>query len=170
MNSMERLFTYLGLPVAEAYDKFHYWQYFQSLAEGFDKYNSITEGQYNSIVKHISKHLGIELKPYNMLVATHESKYKRKHKTNLKKQVTRVKHNYGILTDLSLWDLPYESESIVEIEVYPYSSTTLVTKVKGKLYRIPCPMGWSIKEAQVVRCRYKRTEYKGFLTRLDVEQ
>ena len=168
---MERLFAYLGLPVAEAYDKFHYWQYFQSLSEGFDKYNSITEGQYNAIVKHISKHLGIELEPYDSLVATHESKYKRKKKkSSSEKQVVRVNHNYGVLTDLSLWDLPYESGSIVEVEVHPYNSTTLVTRVRGKFYRIPCPMGWSIKEAQVVRCRYKRTEYKGFLTRLDVEQ
>ncbi len=66
---MDSLFRYFGLSdedVAFAIEQMHFWEYVVSLSESYIQFGSLTEKQYNSMLKHFDKR-GLNYLPYSLV-------------------------------------------------------------------------------------------------------
>jgi len=157
-----RLLEYVQCsPISAAVEKIHYWDFVRSLADSYERHNSLTDKQYEALCNLINKHTECAVRHVGTI--THEAGYSREGRTGGGTK-ERVDHDYGKLEAIQLYDLPFDSGSIVELEVHPYNSHSMVIELDGVPYKIPKPKEWDdLVDVTVKSCRYKRTEHKGYL-------
>lgn len=152
-------------PISEAIEKLHYWDFVKSLADNYEKYSSLTDRQRKALCDLILKHTECTVNYTDKIV--HEVMYNKEGSTNSRARQS-VEHDYGKLEVIQLYDLPFDSDSIVAIEVHPYNSHSMVIELDGVSYKIPKPKEWDdINSVTTKICRYKRTNYKGYLKELN---
>jgi hypothetical protein len=160
-----KMLEYIGCePISEAFGKIHYWDFVVSLSEGYESYNSLSDKQYEALVKLISKHTTATCKPKGWNSLDHTSKYSRTCTQTTQVPKQRVEHDYEQLKSIQLYDLPYKDGEEIDLVVYPYNETHMVVKISGNNYKVPKPAKWeNLTGETAVTCTYRRTEYKGYL-------
>jgi hypothetical protein len=163
MDKICDLLEYIGLSeddLEHVYYKIHFWSFVVSLADQFEESGSLSPKQKTSLVGLILKHTGAVC---TTGVITHERQYARDGEGSGVAGVP-VRHKFGHLTGIQLYDLPYDSGTTQSAEFHPYNSHTTVIRIKGQYYRIPLPSKWEeFTEPTTVEFTYKRTECKGFM-------
>lgn len=144
------------------YSKIHYWDFVESLSTGYDKYGRLTEKQKEALKNLIRKHTGVECSDK----LTHRAQYSREgSKSNGVRE--QVFHSFSELETIQLFDLPYESGEELSAEFHPYNKHSMVTKIAGTYYKMPKPAMWDeFTVPTTIKFTYRRTEAKGFLTKL----
>ena len=154
------LLDYLGCEkVAPVFAKMHYWDFVVSLADALEKYGRLTDKQVAAVCSSIDKHTGIHCKILDKL--SHETMYNRGGGVSCNSRTT-VDHDYGKLEVIQLYDLPFNSGDVVELELLPYNEHSVVIYYNNNPYKIPKPS--CVDKAGSYVFNYKRTNVKGFLT------
>ena len=164
MEEVCNLLEYIGLSeddLETVYYKIYYWDFVKSLAEQLEERGYLSDKQQNALIDIIKKNTGAVCKPEYL---THSTKYKRKGKG--KPLGKRVDHNFGNLTTIQLYDLPFEHESTQTLSFFPYNSHNVVVKIKGRFYKIPLPSTWNKPtECISITFIYRRTAMKGYMVK-----
>jgi len=168
MDKICDLLEYIGLSendLEEVYYKIHFWSFVVSLADQLEESGSLSKKQKIALVNLIKKHTGADC---NIEVIGHSSRYHRKGGGSVSTS-NRVKHTYGSLEDIQLYDLPYESGTTQTLTFFPYNSHSVVIKINHIAYRIPLPKIWSkLSEPTDITFSYRRTACKGYMTATSV--
>jgi hypothetical protein len=151
-------------PLYPIYEKIYFWSYTVSLSEYFEQRGSITAKQKEALFRMIEKHTGYTM-PDEVIV--HDTLFTRDSEPVDTKTYNKVEHDYGKLEVIQLYDLPFENNEVIDIKVFPYNSHHMVFKYSGIAYKIPKPNTWDdIKIPTIVKCLYRRTKKRGFLTKI----
>ena len=164
MITLLKMLDYIGCEDnTKVVEKIHYWDFPISLCESFASFKALTPKQEDSLVKLILKHTGVKC---TKEVLSHTRQYESSN-IGSEKSKTKVEHNFHDLKVIQLFDLPFESESVNEMVVYPYNEHNIVFEYKSLFYKIPNPEKFpKIHKKTSIRVKYKRTKVKGFLTLL----
>jgi len=157
-----RLLDYVGCnDIPTAFEKVHYWSFVTSLSNSYEKYRKLTDKQKDALQNLLRKHVGSTFVDTTAIL--HMTQYSRKGKT-ARGTYGRVEHDFDELNTIQLFDLPFDSDSIVTLEIHPYNSHNVVVMLDKLWYKIPKPAQWlDINDVISKTCKYKRTEYKGYL-------
>ena len=153
------MFKYFGLSDTDteyATEQMHFWDYVISLSEGFVKFGSLTENQYNSMLKHFDKR-GFAYLPYGV---ARSNLYKAKKSSKVKRSAPRTEVLFNNLQCINTYDLPFESGDTVEVIIHKFNNSSVVLESNSRYYKIPKP---AIYELGTISYLYHRTTYKGFL-------
>lgn len=148
-------------PISEAFGKIHFWDFIIDLANGYEKYGSLTDKQYEALQRLIAKHTGCTTVDKEVIV--HKVQYESTGSIASNHR-NKVEHDYGQLQIIQLFDLPFNNGEFVTMTVQPYNEYSMVIEHNGVMYKIPKPVGLDeILEVTTIVAKYRRTECKGYL-------
>lgn len=156
-----KLFEYFGLrgiDLLDALEQMHFWTFVISLSQSFVQFDKLTEPQYSSLKKHFDKR---RFKTLDYYIQQSESKYRRDGSSDSDVVRKTIVHNYGNLVPLSIYDLPFEEDEIIEAEFAEFSKSMVVMLYAGRELKIPKPT-WMDRYG-THEFKYHRTRCKGFL-------
>lgn len=166
MQDVCDLLEYVGLQEEDletVYYKIHFWSFVISLADQLQTSGSLSTKQKTALVDLIKKHTGAICITTDI---SHEAKYSRAG-TRTATNREEVKHEFFGLKDIQLYDLPFEHDSVQELEFHPYNRHSTVVRLRGKYYKIPLPTKWSkLTKSEIIKFRYRRTACKGYMEKL----
>ena len=169
-NELVQLFQYIGVPedrLELVCTKMYYWDFVESLSGGLVEYGTLTPKQKEALVRLVAKHTNTACSDEHVI--QHTTKYESKGGGSGSSK--RTLHDFGKLEVIQLYDLPFTSGSTYTIKFYPYNANSIVTSIRGVYYKIPKPVLWAkFNEPIRVEFTYKRTEMKGFMTKVAKEE
>ena len=182
--SIYKMFRYVGLAekhLESVCTRIHYWDFVQSLFEGFQKYNeSLTEKQQTALKNLITRQLDelyadeddladasipSTLEPEEKL--SHVTQYSADHTAAPSTARTAVSHGFDSLETIQLFDLPFKDGEDVRLTLYGYNRYSVVISSKDSFYKIPKPSNLEaalvVGDIAEIEAIYHRTAKKGFL-------
>jgi len=151
------MFMYFGLSGGDleaAVEQMYFWDYVVSLSESYGKFGSLTEKQYDSMLKHFDKR-GYSYLPF---MVVRSSLYKSKGKGRNRSAPTKVL--FDNLQCVNTYDLPFESDTVVTVVLHEFNDSSVVLEFGNRFYKIPKPSHYTLGNSSYL---YRRTICKGFL-------